>query len=167
MAQESKWITGNEVIFEVLGYRMWEVDEDVSRNALKECGFDLSEAYKEWGKEHARMIMAVLYAKLNSMEKQLRKPYLISIKCNTDALLDRSLIEEVGQLIAMVVSVLAAIISIMGKAEENVSLLLFMLFIFVAIYWFMTFIRSKYSYRDSFYEKIIAEMLKDISEEIR
>ena len=42
MARENKWITGSEVIKEVLKYHMWEIDEDISRNALKESGFNLS-----------------------------------------------------------------------------------------------------------------------------
>lgn len=162
MARENKWITGNEVIKEVLKYRMWEIDEDISRNALKESGFNLSDSYKKWGKEHSQMIMVILSSKLNSMEQPLRKPYLISVKCNTDALLDKSVIEEVGQMIAIMVSVIAAIISITEKVNIDYSKPLSALFILSAAYWGMIWISSKFSYRDLFYEKIIDEILKEI-----
>ena len=162
MARENQWITGNEIITEVLKYRMWEIDEDTSRDALKKCGFDLSDLYKKWGKEHSKMITTILCAKLNSMEKPFRKPYLISLKCNTDALKDRSVIEDMGQLIAIMVSVLAAIISITEKVETDYSTQLFSLFALAAVYWIIVFIRSKYSYRELFYGMILDEMLKDM-----
>lgn len=109
--------------------------------------------------------MIVLYAKLNCVEKQLRKTYLISLKCSSDVTIGRSVVANVAQMVSMVISVFAAIASITEKVKTDASFLLFAMFILLVLYWFVAFISSKYSYRDVFYEKIIDELLKEISEE--
>ena len=165
MARKETRITGNELIVEISGYTAWEIDEELSRDALKKHGYELSDSYKRWGKEHVDMIMIVLYAKLNCVEKQLRKTYLISLKCNSDVTIGRSVVANVAQMVSMVISVFAAIASITEKVKTDASFLLFAMFILLALYWFVAFISSKYSYQDVFYEKIIDELLKEISEE--
>ena len=51
-------------------------------------------------------LMIVLYAKLNCVEKQLRKTYLISLKCSSDVTIGRSVVANVAQMVSMVISVL-------------------------------------------------------------
>ena len=46
MARKETRITGNELIVEISGYTAWEIDEDLSRDALKKHGYELSDSYK-------------------------------------------------------------------------------------------------------------------------